>query len=178
MGEFSRLSEKKGDLNKRIGSFFKDMLKKNVVDSVLVPARQPEKGVMPTLISEPMGCDAVDPFAPVVPLNSAKLVSSLTNLPSGRPMAAVMRSCETRALIELVKLKQANLDDLVLIGLDCVGRYENKDFMELARKGATTESFLESALNGKGDQKGMPELASACRMGKSYSPLPFEATTG
>ena len=92
MGEWSKLSEGKGDLNKRIGNFFKKMLDKDVVDSVLVPAQQPEKGVMQTLISEPVGCDAVDPFAPVVPLNSAKLVSNLTNVPSGRPLAAVMRS--------------------------------------------------------------------------------------
>ena len=164
MGEWSKLAEGKGELNKKIGNFFKKMLDKNVVDSVLVPARQPEKGVMQTLISEPVGCDAVDPFAPVVPLNSAKLVSNLTNVPSGRPLAAVMRSCEVRALLELVKLKQANLDDLVLIGIDSLGRFENKDFLELARAGMTTEEFLDYMLGGKGPEREMPELASACKI--------------
>ncbi|MFO8056800.1 MAG: 4Fe-4S binding protein [bacterium] len=164
MAEFSRLSEGKGDLNKKIGGFLKSLLEKEVVDAALVPARQPENGVMPTLISEPAGCDAVDPFAPVVPVNSAKLVSNLTGVPSGRPAAVVMRSCETRALLELAKLKQANLDDLFLIGMDCVGRFENKDFLEFSRQGGATESYLDFALNGKGDGKDMPELASACKI--------------
>lgn len=164
MGEFSKLSKEKGDLNKAIGGLLKNMLKNDVVDAVMVPSRQSETGVMPTLISEPIGCDAVDPFAPVVPLNSAKLVSSLTNIPPGRPVAVVMRSCEIRALFELVKLHQANLDDLVLIGIDCVGRFENKDFLKLAREGATTLSFLESALGGKEADEGTPELASACKI--------------
>ena len=164
MGEFSKLSEGKGDLNKKIGKFFKNMLEKDVVDAILSLARQPEKGVMPTIISEPVGCDAVDPFAPVVPLNSAKLVSNLTNMPSGRPMAVVMRSCEIRAVIELVKLHQANIDDLVIIGIDCLGRYENKDFLELSRNGETTESFLKKILSGEEIDKEGPELSSACKI--------------
>ncbi len=164
MGEFSRLSEGKGNLNKKVGRFFKSLLEKKVVDAILVPARQPEKGVMPTLISEPVGCDAADPFAPVAPLSSAKLVSSLTSTPSGRPLAVVMRSCELRALIELVKLHQANLDGLILIGMDCLGRFENKDFLKLARNGATTTQFLESALANKEASEGEPALAPACGM--------------
>ena len=162
MGEFSKLSDGKADMNKPIAELFKSLLEKDIVDAIMVPARQPEKGVMQTLIAEPLGCDAVDPFAPVVPLNAAKLVSSLTNVPSGRPTAVVMRSCETRALLELVKLKQADLHDLIIIGIDCAGRYENKDFLALAREGATTEKFLKSALSGKA-AKG-PELASACKI--------------
>ncbi len=164
MGNFTKLSEGKDALNKEIGSFFKSMLENNVVDAILVPAHQPEQGVMQTLISEPMGCEAVDPFAPVAPVNSAKLVSNLTDVPSGRPTAVVMRSCEIRALIELVKLNQANFADLVLIGIDCLGRYENRDFLDLVKNGFTTQSFLESSLGGGESQNGMPELASACKI--------------
>jgi hypothetical protein len=39
----------------------------------------------------------------------------------------VLRSREIRALIELVKLQQANLDNLTIIGVDCLGTYEVDD---------------------------------------------------
>ena len=160
MAEFSKLSGKKGALNESLAGFFKDMLEKNVVDAVLVPAHQPVKGVMQTIFTDPSKLDSVDPFAPVVPLNSAKIVSNLTNVPSGRPLAVVMRSCEVRALLELVKLKQATMDDLVIIGMDCLGRYENTDYQKLEQDGVTTESFLEK---GAGVSKDV-ELSSACKI--------------
>ena len=164
MAEFSKLSGDKGGLNESLAGFFRDMLEKDVVDAVMVPARQPVKGVTQTLIANPEECSMVDPFAPVVPVNSAKLVANLTSIPSGRPTAVVMRSCETRALTELVKLKQANMDDLVVIGIDCLGRYENQDFMKLAQDGFDTSAFLESALNGGTKQEVGIDLAPACKI--------------
>lgn len=160
MAEFSKLSGKKGALNETLAGLFKDMLEKGVVDAVLVPAHQPVKGVMQTLIADSSKLDLVDPFAPVVPVNSAKLVSSLTNVPSGRPVAVVMRSCEVRALLELVKLKQASVEDLVIIGIDCLGRYENIDYMKLEEGGITSESFLEKRTEISKDF----DLASACKI--------------
>ena len=149
MAEFSKLSGGKGDLNSLLADVFKKMLENQVFDAILVPARQSAKGVMQTLITDPARLDSIDPFAPVVPVNSAKLVSNLTNVPSGRPVGVVMRSCEVRALLELVKLNQANVEDLILIGIDCLGRYENPDFLRLEQEDFTTESFLEASLNGK-----------------------------
>ena len=138
------------------------MLEKGVVDAILTPAAQPAKGVMKTLIADAAKTGAADPFAPVVPVNSAKLVSWLTAKPSGRPVAMVMRSCEVRALVELVKLKQASLDDVVLIGLDCLGRYENGDFLKVQQQGGTAESFLEGALAGNTETNGF-DVTDACK---------------
>jgi formate dehydrogenase subunit beta len=157
MAEFTRLGYKKGELNQALTDFFGKLLEQKVFDAVMVPARQPTKGVMQTLISRPDKLEAIDPFAPVVPLNAAKLVSALTASPSGRPVAAVLRSCEVRALIELCKLKQANLDDVILFGVDCLGRYENNDFLKFQEMGGTTEGFLSG-------EKSAFEIAGACRM--------------
>ncbi|MCP4566581.1 MAG: formate dehydrogenase, partial [FCB group bacterium] len=137
------------------------MLEKGVVEAVLSPADQGNERVMQTLISDAGNLDSIDPFAPVVPVNSAKLVSSLTAQPSGRPLAAVMRSCEVRALIELVKLRQADLDDIILIGLDCLGRYENTDYVKLRGENKSTEDFLEAAGKGNTDVGGI-DISSAC----------------
>ena len=157
MAEFTKLSFKKGELNKALSDFFGTLLEQKVFDAVLLPSRQPTQGVMQTLISRPDKIGEIDPFAPVVPLNAAKLVSALTASPSGRPAAAVLRSCEVRALIELVKLKQATLGDVVLFGIDCLGRFENNDFLAFLEKGGATEDFLS------GDVKGL-EIAGACKM--------------
>ena len=141
------------------------MLEKSIVDAVLVPTHQNPRGVMQTLISNPDKLDKIDPFAPIVPTNSAKLVSGMTNIPSGRPMAAVMRSCEVRALLELVKLNQASIEDIVLIGIDCLGRYENSDYLKLEQNGSTTEDFLETAC-GDGENKSDEgfDVTPACKI--------------
>jgi formate dehydrogenase subunit beta len=161
----SKLSITEGALNQSLAELFKTMLEKDVVDAVLVPAHQHPRGVMQTLITDAEQLDRIDPFAPIVPLNSAKLVANLTNVPSGRPVAAVMRSCEIRALLELVKLKQANVDDLVIIGIDCLGRYENADYLTFEQNGSTTEAFLKAACGGEGTASAEGfDVAPACKM--------------
>jgi formate dehydrogenase subunit beta len=165
MTEYSKLPAQEGSMNKSLAAFFKNMLEKSVVDAVLAPAHQSPKGVMQTLVTAPEAVDLIDPFAPVAPTSSAKLVTRLTNVPSGRPVAVVMRSCEIRALLELVKLKQANVDDLILVGIDCLGRYENADYLKYEQSGATTEDFLKAACGDKGTKSAEGfEVAAACRM--------------
>lgn len=163
MANFTKLSFKKGELNTKLARLFKGMMEKGAVDAVLAPMTQPKRGVMQTLVTDPSHVEAIDPFAPVVPVNGAKLASSITAKPSGRKVAMVLRSCETRALVELVKLKQANLEDVLLIGIDCLGRYENLDFLKLRAEGATTESFLEKALAGNTENSGC-DISGACKI--------------
>jgi formate dehydrogenase subunit beta len=45
-------------------------------------------------------------------------------------IAAVLRSCELRALVELVKMQQVSLDDLVLVSVDCPGTLSLPDFLK------------------------------------------------
>jgi formate dehydrogenase subunit beta len=66
-----------------------------------------------------------------------------------------------RALVELVKLKQADLKNVLLIGIDCFGRYENTDFAKLHAQGLTTESFLNAARQGT-TKSGDTDIAGAC----------------
>jgi formate dehydrogenase subunit beta len=49
--------------------------------------------------------------------------------PRGK-IGAVMRSCEIRAMVELVKLKQACLDCVTLISMDCSGTFDVPEFIE------------------------------------------------
>ena len=114
-----------------------------------LPMAQAKKGVRLTLVTSADHTAQVDPFAPIAAVSGAKIASSLTSRPSGRKIAMVLRPCEIRAVVELAKLKQVNLDDVLLIGMDCLGRYENTDFAKFQEQGGTSESFLSNAQAGK-----------------------------
>jgi formate dehydrogenase subunit beta len=163
MAKFAKLSFGKDELNKELSGFFKGMLENEVVDAILVPMAQTKKGVRLTLVTSAANTAQVDPFAPIAAVSGAKIASSLTSQPSGRKVAMVLRPCEIRAVVELVKLKQANLDDVLLIGMDCFGRYENTDFAKFQEQGGTSESFLQNAQAGK---TSMPDfdIIGACKI--------------
>lgn len=163
MAKYTQVSFNKGELNTQLSEVFSGMLENGAVDAILTPMVQPKKGVMQTLVTQKEHLKDMDPFAPVVPVNGAKIASSLTASPSGKKVAMVLRSCEMRALIELVKLNQANLEDVLLVGMDCYGRYENTDFLKYQKEGGTSESFIENAGNGKAEAAGI-EVAGACKI--------------
>lgn len=163
MAKLAKLSFKKDQLNRELSVFFKGMLENDSVDAVLVPMAQAKKGVRLTLITSAAHAAQVDPFAPIAAVSGAKIASSLTSRPSRRKLAMVLRPCEIRAVIELVKLKQVNLGNVLLIGMDCLGRYENTDFAKFQEQGGTSEVFLENALAGK---TSMPDfdIVGACKI--------------
>ena len=122
-----------GNAVETMNTFLRRLLEEGIVDALLVP-RHVSAGdnVVQTLITDPAMLEDADPIAPVLPVNSAKLVSDLTATGADGRLGAVLRSCEIRALIELVKLKQASLDNVTLIGVDCLGAYEMNTYSELA----------------------------------------------
>ncbi len=163
MSTFAQMSFQKDEMNTTLGAFFKDMLEKGAVDAVLVPMAQGNNGVRLTLVTSPEHTAKVDPFAPIAAVSGAKIASSLTARPSGRKVAMVLRPCEIRATVELAKLNQVSLDDVLLIGTDCLGRYENTDFAKFQAQGGTSESFLTNAQAGK-TAAGDFDIIGACQI--------------
>jgi len=147
--------------------FFHALLEKEVVDAVLVPQQVPGgKVVVQTLVTDPSKLENIDLMAPVLMRNSASIVSDLSfQSPRGK-VAAVMRPCELNALVELVKFKQANLDDVILIGVDCPGTYEPKEYIQIvtAHGGPVSEQVLDALSEGKALSFGEYELREACRI--------------
>jgi formate dehydrogenase subunit beta len=154
------------DILGSLRDFFKSVLEIDEIKALLVPQHLPMKNmVMPTLVTAPNHLDGVDPLAPAFAMNAARVVARLTRKPMGAKVAAVLRPCEIRAFVELVKLKQGRTEDLVLIGLDCLGAIRNKDYIQLAERNPapSTAEFYESILRGKSAEIGGFELAPACR---------------
>ena len=146
--------------------FFKTLLQKEDISALLAPCRLPTQTmVMPTLISAGDQVDRIDPLAPAFPMNAAKIASRLTRKPSGGRVAALMRPCEIRAFIELVKLKQGRTDDLVLIGIDCLGAFGNRDYLLWAQENGEDLSlqYAREVLSGKRGCTDKIELSQACQ---------------
>jgi formate dehydrogenase subunit beta len=107
-----------------VRGFLKQLLEAEVVDALLVPMETPAGTITPALVADPALLDAANPLAPVMGLNAARVAGRVSiREPRGR-IGVVLRPCELRALVELVKLQQASLDDLVTIGVDCPGTYD------------------------------------------------------
>ena len=62
------------------------------------------------LVGDAAALEQADPLAPVLPINAARAASSLTLTGHREKLGVVLRSCEIRALVELVKFQQAKLD--------------------------------------------------------------------
>ncbi|AMK10930.1 Coenzyme F420 hydrogenase/dehydrogenase, beta subunit C-terminal domain [Pseudodesulfovibrio indicus] len=112
-----------------VQGFLRGLLENESVGGVLTPVHLFGKGMpMPTLVTDPDQLSGADPLAPAFPMNSAKLLARLTRGQSGERIAAVLRPCEIRAFVELVKLNQGSLDDVILVGLDCMGAFDNSGY--------------------------------------------------
>ena len=68
------------------------------------------------------------------------------------PIAVVLRPCEVRALVELVKLQQASMDPFLVIGIDCWGTYSVQDYADKVTEGSqdssVTDDFLKQVTAG------------------------------
>lgn len=168
------------DARTTVAAFLKELLARAVVEAVYVPLRTPQGGsVVPALVHEPDLLEQADPLAPVMLINGARAVAALTVSATAGRIAAVLRPCEIRALIELCKLRQASLDGLTIIGLDCAGTYAVADYMRLSYGGvdATTPLLVEAA-EGAVHQHNHRTLRPACQMCDYPVPLNAQITIG
>ena len=151
-----------------VRGFLKRLLEAEVVEAVLVPMETPAGTITPALVADPDLLDAANPLAPVMGLNAARVAGPVSIREPRGKIAVVLRPCELRALVELVKLKQASLDDMVTIGVDCLGTYDVPVYTTLARSetGQSLElaALLATAQSGElAPQEGYA-FRDACQM--------------
>lgn len=158
-------------------AFLAGLLESGHVDSLLVPCGLPSgNSVAQALVSSPEMLDSASLLAPVMPVSSARIVSDITRVaPAGDRLGVLLRPCELRALVELVKLQQARLDNLLLIGIDCLGTYRPDDYEEEARKG---DSPLERLLGRMARGEEDPLLREACQVCEYPFPMGADVTVG
>jgi len=166
MAKTAKIDVKEQNLLTALRGFFKALLEDGDMEALLVPQHLPMKNVvMPTLVTDPEKSNTADPLAPVFPMNAAKMVSRLTRRPVGGRIAVVLRPCEIKAFIELVKLKQGSMDEVILVSMDCYGTYGNVDYTRFAGDdgGDASLRFYENVISGKGTAWEDIDISPACK---------------
>lgn len=162
----ARIDTNDSGLTRSLQTFFKSVLDLEEIQALMVPMRQSGgQAVMPTLVTHPDRLDRAAPLAPAFPLNAARMAARLTRKPMAGKIAAVLRPCEIRAFVELVKLKQGCRESLVIIGIDCPGAYSNRDYAAFSQSDAapSDDAFCQAVFDGPDTLPGGIDLSPACR---------------
>ena len=158
---------KEGNVISAANSFLKGLLESGSVDVLLAPQVAPsKKAAFPVMISDPEKLDT-NVFAPVLPVSTASILSKITMITkAGKTVGVVMRACQLRAVVELVKLNQADLENILLIGVDCLGTFPINTYARFPEDVTPTEFLLK----GSGVEKYLRTACAACK-----NPIPLNA---
>jgi formate dehydrogenase subunit beta len=156
-----------------VRELLKFLLESGRVKGVLTLSKLNKNGAVAyLLITDPAALEDAVPLFPLMPANAAKLLSRLTLTgPATEPIAAVVRPCELRAFIELVKRSQGSMENMLFLSSTCGGVYP----LELATDGGIAEKLSEywEAI-GEGDVA--PEVRPVCKACVHFSPYAADIT--
>jgi formate dehydrogenase subunit beta len=76
---------------------------------------------IPRFIADPAFVDEINPFRPLMEVNTARLIPELLEGHTHEHIAAILRPCEMRALTEMKKHANINTSGLLTISFDCLG---------------------------------------------------------
>jgi len=115
--------------------------------------------------------DAV-PLFPLMPVNAGKLLSRFTlKGESTKPVAAVVKPCELRAFVELVKREQGSLENLFIISSTCGGVYPLKMAVD-----KTVEKNLSKYWDAVKKAEILDELRPVCKGCEEFTPYTADMT--
>lgn len=172
------LSVQDGDTLGAVRRILKTLLEEKIVDELLVPLEVPSADrVAPIIVRDPMQLNAANPLAPVMRINSAAVLARLQREESGKTLGAVLRPCELRAVIELMKVGRIDPTQLLLIGIDCLGTYESEAYAQVARasRASPTDEMLRWTRQGP---IAPYRLRNACQMCEHFTPEHADITIG
>jgi formate dehydrogenase subunit beta len=148
-------------INKTIIDFLKKSLEKNGLEAVLIPSKVPDTDSYTWLLVQNESLlDLANPLPPVMTVQGGRALSSLTK--HGKleeKVAALMRPCEIRAAVELFKLKQIDLDNIILISMDCPGAVPLSDFIADPEK---MTGVFEQAFVNWGENDSLRPVCQIC----------------
>jgi len=149
MAKQAVLKVSEGRTEEAIIGFLKTLLAKGVVEAVVIPKGVPSgDGFVQTLIRDPEKLSGVCVLSPTMPVQSSKVASHLTIKNLGKKVAAVLKACEIRAIVELTKFLQVKSDNLYLIGIDCPGTFEVPDYAKMFQEGKGGEGLVKGLVKG------------------------------
>ena len=117
-----------GDPLSIVRDFLSDLWPYAGIEAMLVPGFQPEEKVITLqLMENPLQLGQAHPLIPFVPLNAAKKVFELSQAHPQARFAAVLRSCEARALRKMHTRYPNRFENWFIIGIDCLNSFPIED---------------------------------------------------
>jgi formate dehydrogenase subunit beta len=114
-----------GKYNEVVQNIVRGMLRAGLVEEVLAFARGlNESDIVPLFITDQQDVDRIVTIS-YYPSSLAKLVAEYRD--KDKKIGMVVRSCDARAMVELAKRQQLNLENFYLVGIECYGVVKNRD---------------------------------------------------
>lgn len=165
------------NVHEGVRELLRSFLENKKVKGVFALKKINENGAVAySLITNPNMVEAILPFFPFMPANAGKLLSHLTLTGSLKgPIAAVVRPCELRAFVELVKREQGSLENFLFISSSCGGVYP----LEKSVNGdLSTDSELWSKYwdGVKNPENQMADVRPTCKACEHFLPYSADMT--
>lgn len=176
-----RLAVRQGDTLGAVRDFLTAWWMANDLDALLAPVESATgQEVRTQVIADPADLPRVNPFAPLMVENAATAISKFSrDHPRGR-LAAMLRPCELRALVELRKRRNVPVasDQVIIVGVDCTGTLPPSDFAHCLQ-GRDLQALTAEVLACGADCDRLPrQLRTACRICVSPAPRGADVTIG
>jgi formate dehydrogenase (coenzyme F420) beta subunit len=116
-----------------------------------------------SMLESPDELEYVNPFQPLMKLNTARLVVETARKRSGKRLGAMLRPCEMRALNEMAARGAVKRGDVLAICTDCLGTFPAEEYewrTERSPKGLTKETLQFAPQGGISAYRYRP----ACQM--------------
>jgi formate dehydrogenase subunit beta len=161
-----------------VQGFISSLLTRNLVDAVFVPQTAADGTVSAALVSTPDALKKTNPFAPIMVANAAKDVAQATLTQPNRSIGAVLRPCEIRALVELAKRGRANLANLTVVGIDCLGTFAPLDYARRMLVAGGSVEMTTQCMQVAEEGEIACQTRTACRMCERPAPRGADVTLG
>jgi formate dehydrogenase subunit beta len=114
-----------GKYSEVIQNIARGMLRAGLVEEVVAFARGlTESDIVPLFITGQQDVERIVTIS-YYPSSLAKLVAEYQD--KDKKIGMVVRSCDARAMVELAKRQQLNLENFYLVGIECYGVVKNRD---------------------------------------------------
>ena len=155
------------------------LMESGFIDALLVPRSLPGgEGFAQCLIKDPGLVNETHPAAPTMAVQSAAIVKQLAVVPAKGRIGVVLKPCELRAVTELVKFLQINLENIVTIGVDCAGTLEVNKYADFIKNGNKSPSNFVFEWYGAAKPGGEPGLRKCCQICENPVPANSDLAFG
>jgi len=168
-----KIEQEDNSQTKGLQQFFKRLLEAEEIDALFLPVRLKDSfSIMPSLVTEPAQIENAVPLSPAFPINSGRMVSRLSYKESGRKTAVLLRPCEIRAFIELIKLKQGSRQELLLLGIDCPKALASSDYTAYMEKDPLDDDvYIQNVFSANDGTLNGFHFSSACNTCENPFPV-------